>query len=206
MNGKQPEIDRAFWDNLFQQQRMPWDHKGTPEKLKQYLNQFQGQQQHVFIPGCGAAYEVACFVENGHQVIAMDYSSQAVNTAKQILGDYGCYVTLGDVFSYPETECFDLIYERAFLAALSVELRSNYFSMLNKLLKPSGLVAGFFVIDDNYRSRFPPFCLKSGELEQNMDHNFELLECEEVENSVEVFSGREYWMVWRKVTSAKLRL
>ncbi len=48
--------------------------------------------------------------------------------------------------------------------------------MLNELLDAGGLVIGFFVMCDEYQSRYPPFCLRSGELQQQMAEKFELLE------------------------------
>ncbi|WP_218769732.1 methyltransferase domain-containing protein, partial [Vibrio parahaemolyticus] len=152
----------------------------------------------VLIPGCGAAYEVSHFVESGHDVIAMDYSAEAVNLAKSQLGQYQDKVMLGDVFGAEFSQPFDVIYERAFLAALPREMWDEYFAMVERLLPSNGLLVGYFVISDDYRSRFPPFCLRSGELEQKLAANFNLIESAPVTDSVDVFKGKEQWMVWQK--------
>ncbi|MFW1378435.1 thiopurine S-methyltransferase, partial [Vibrio parahaemolyticus] len=83
-----PKINQQFWDDLFVSGRIPWDCSKTPEELKHYLNRSLSAPQSVFIPGCGAAYEVSHFVESGHDVIAMDYSAEAVNFAKSQLGQH----------------------------------------------------------------------------------------------------------------------
>ncbi|MDF5446973.1 hypothetical protein P3680_25690 [Vibrio parahaemolyticus] len=70
--------------------------------------------------------------------------------------------------------------------------------MVDKLLTRDGLLIGCFVIDDDYHSRFPPFCLRSGELAAFLEPTFELVKSSVVANSVEVFKGREQWMVWQK--------
>ncbi|EGQ7792793.1 methyltransferase domain-containing protein [Vibrio parahaemolyticus] len=193
-----PKINQQFWDDLFVSGRMPWDCSKTPEELKHYLNRSLSAPQSVFIPGCGAAYEVSHFVESGHDVIAMDYSAEAVNFAKSQLGQYQDKVMLGDVFSADFSRSFDVIYERAFLAALPRDQWPDYFAMVDKLLPRDGLLIGYFVIDDDYRSRFPPFCLRSGELAQHLEPTFTLIESSPVTNSVDVFKGKEYWMVWQK--------
>jgi len=193
-----PTINQQFWDNLFTQGTMPWDAKTTPQELKAYLENALSSGQSVFIPGCGAAYEVVHFVDHGHDVIAMDYSSEAVNLAKTMLGQHQDKVVLGDVFNADFTHSFDVIYERAFLAALPRDRWGEYFTMVDKLLPSRGFLIGYFVIDDDYRSRFPPFCLRSGELSQHFEPTFTLIESSPVTNSVDVFKGKEYWMVWQK--------
>lgn len=113
-----PIINEQFWDALFFNGTMPWDRSQTPNELKHYLKRIADKTHSVFIPGCGAAYEVSHFVEIGHDVIAMDYSAEAVNLAKSQLGQHQDKVMLGDVFNADFSRAFDVIYERAFLAAL----------------------------------------------------------------------------------------
>ncbi|TOO14744.1 thiopurine S-methyltransferase, partial [Vibrio parahaemolyticus] len=186
-----PIINEQFWDALFFNGTMPWDRNQTPNELKHYLKRIADKTHSVFIPGCGAAYEVSHFVDCGHDVIAMDYSAEAVNLAKSQLGQYQDKVMLGDVFSADFSRAFDVIYERAFLAALPRDQWPDYFAMVDKLLPRDGLLIGYFVIDDDYRSRFPPFCLRSGELAQHFEPTFTLIESSPVTNSVDVFKGKE---------------
>ncbi|EVU10785.1 thiopurine S-methyltransferase family protein, partial [Vibrio parahaemolyticus V-223/04] len=83
-----PIINEQFWDALFFNGTMPWDRSQTPNELKHYLKRIADKTHSVFIPGCGAAYEVSHFVDCGHDVIAMDYSAEAVNLAKSQLGQH----------------------------------------------------------------------------------------------------------------------
>ncbi|KOO04125.1 methyltransferase domain-containing protein [Vibrio nereis] len=193
-----PTINQQFWDDLFIQGTMPWDASTTPQELKTYLENALSNGQAVFIPGCGAAYELSSFIQYGHDVIAMDYSEQAVKMAQSTLGKHKDKVVLGDVFNAVFTHSFDVIYERAFLAALPRDQWPAYFAMVDKLLLSGGFLIGYFVIDDDYCSRFPPFCLRSGELAQHFEPTFTLIESSPVTNSVDVFKGKEYWMVWQK--------
>ncbi|EJB1796538.1 methyltransferase domain-containing protein [Vibrio parahaemolyticus] len=193
-----PIINEQFWDALFFNGTMPWDRSQTPNELKHYLKRIADKTHSVFIPGCGTAYEVSHFVEIGHDVIAMDYSAEAVNLAKSQLGQHQDKVMLGDVFSTEFSRVFDVIYERAFLAALPRKMWDEYFTMIERLLPSNGLLVGYFVISDDYQSRFPPFCLRSGEIEQKLAANFHLIESAPVTDSVDVFKGKEQWMVWQK--------
>ncbi|MDF4662634.1 methyltransferase domain-containing protein, partial [Vibrio parahaemolyticus] len=148
--------------------------------------------------GVGTAYEHSPRRQQDQDVNPMDDSQEAVKMAQSALGNYKDKVVLGDVFNADFSHSFDVIYERAFLAALPRDMWSEYFAMVDKLLPSGGFLIGFFVIDDNYLSRFPPFCLRSGELAAFLEPTFELVESSVVVNSVEVFKGREQWMVWQK--------
>ncbi len=193
-----PIIDAQFWDNLFINGKMPWDRNQAPDELKRYLNRTSADTQSVFIPGCGAAHEVSHFLEYGHDVVAMDYSEEAVNLAKSRLGQHQDRVRFGDVFNADFSQPFDVIYERAFLAALSRDKWDDYFSMIERLLPSGGWLVGYFVMSDEYHSNYPPFCLRSGELAKRLEPSFSLVEFAPVSDSVEVFKGKEHWMVWHK--------
>ncbi|WP_232060536.1 methyltransferase domain-containing protein [Vibrio ponticus] len=199
-----PQIDAQFWDELFTTGNMPWDNKQSPNELLEFLGKYSlpaltQSCSRVFIPGCGAAYEVKAFTRYGCDVTAMDYSEQAVAVAKDQLGELGNSVVLGDVFKADFAQPFDVIYERAFLAALPREYWHDYFAMLDRLLPSGGLIIGYFVVSDEYRSRFPPFCLKTNELAQALGSKFELISSSPVDDSVAVFAGKEHWMIWQKI-------
>ncbi|EPE6793603.1 hypothetical protein ACSKZ4_000202 [Vibrio alginolyticus] len=92
---------------------------------------------------------------------------------------------------------------QSFLAALPRDQWPDYFAMVDKLLTRDGLLIGCFVIDDDYHSRFPPFCLRSEELEGYLEPMFKLVESSVVANSVEVFKGRSAGWCGRKVAVFK---
>ena len=66
------------------------------------------------------------------------------------------------------------------------------------LVRPGGLLAGFFFFDDNERG--PPFGTSMPALRTLLEPAFRLLEDEAVpaEQSVPVLSGKERWQVWRR--------
>ncbi len=91
---------------------------------------------------------------------------------------------------------FDVLYERAFLCALPRRMWADWAKRSAELLRPGGLLVGFFFADDNERG--PPFGLKPGELEALMAQDFDLLETRTPTDSIPVFKGKESWQVWRK--------
>lgn len=184
----------VFWDTLFRDQRMPWDAAGTPPDLERHLAG-ESHSGRVLIPGCGSAYEVRTFYERGWETVAIDFSAGAVERARTVLGACHSAVILGDFFSY-DFGCrpFDIIYERAFLAAMPRKMWRDYADRVAELLQPGAKLIGFFVHGD--RPGGPPFCLRAGELDGLLGEKFEKTEDTVVSTSVPVFRGKEHWEVW----------
>ena len=189
-----------FWDVRFREGRTPWDAGGVPRELAKYLAGASGGGR-ALIPGCGAAYEVAAFHEAGYEVIAIDFSPVAVSAAARALGPLRRVVRLGDFFQYDFGMVrFDIVYERAFLCSLPRRSRSAYCARVSELLRPGGLLIGFFFYDASESG--PPFGLGEGELEELLKGRF-VLEAEEQScSSVPVFAGRERWQIWRRLETA----
>ncbi|MBI1993520.1 MAG: methyltransferase domain-containing protein, partial [Deltaproteobacteria bacterium] len=186
-----------FWDVRFREGRVPWDAGGVPHELAEYLAGASGGGR-ALIPGCGAAYEVAAFHEAGYEVIAIDFSPAAVAAAARALGPLQGTVRLGDFFQYDFGMVrFDIIYERAFLCSLPRRFRPDYCARVFDLLRPGGLLIGFFFYDPGESG--PPFGLGQGELHDLLKERFVLAADEEARSSVSVFAGRERWQVWRRL-------
>ncbi len=185
-----------FWDIRFREGRTPWDAGGVPHELAKYLAGASGGGR-VLIPGCGVAYEVAAFHEAGYEVIAIDFSPAAVSAAARALGPLRGTVFLGDFFQYDFGIIrFDIIYERAFLCSLPRRLWPGYSARVSELLRPGGLLIGFFFYDTNESG--PPFGLRQGELDDLLNGRFVLAAEEQPCSSVPVFAGRERWQMWRR--------
>ena len=73
-----------FWDARFTARKMPWDCLDVPDKLTAYLS--QALPGRALIRGCVSAYEVAAFHAAGWSVTAINFSSVAVDRAKNLLG------------------------------------------------------------------------------------------------------------------------
>ena len=189
-----------FWDIRFREGRMPWDAGGVSHELANYLAGASGGGR-ALIPGCGAAYEVAAFHEAGYEVMAIDFSPAAVSASARALGPLQRTVRLGDFFQYDFGIIrFDVIYERAFLCSLPRRFWPGYCARVSKLLRPGGLLIGFFFYDTSEGG--PPFGLGQGELDDLLKGRFGLEAEEQPCSSVPVFADRERWQMWRRLERA----
>ncbi len=186
----------AFWNVRFDANFTPWDQRGVPQCLRDYLIAHPAPQK-VLIPGCGAAYEVKHFLQCGWTPTAIDFSPAAVAQARVQLGAAASHVHEGDFFGEAILPGdFDVIYERAFLCALPRRLWADWAKRVAELIPSGGLMIGFFFADDNPKG--PPFGLKQGELEQMLSPAFSLIEKKTPTDSIPIFAGKEIWQVWAR--------
>ena len=184
-----------FWDTRYRGGITPWDAGTVPLKLVEYLEQHGPER--VLIPGCGTGYEVKAFAERGHEVLAIEFSDAAIESARRELGALCGRVIKADFFAF-EAAPFDVIYDRAFMCALPRRLWPQWAARMAELLRPGGDLVGFFYFDDNQRG--PPFGVSPSALQQLLGEKFDLIESEDVPagESLPVFKGKEVWQVWKR--------
>jgi SAM-dependent methyltransferase len=185
-----------FWDERYRGGTTPWDAGGVPLKLAQWLPT-QPRGQRVLVPGCGSGYEVRLFAEHGDEVLGIDFSAAALETAQRRLGKLAGRVRKADFFALDES-AFDLVYERTFLCALPRRRWPQWGARIPTMVRGGGVLAGFFFFDDNERG--PPFGISVPALHALLDPSFTLVEDEPVpaEQSVPVLRGKERWQVWKR--------
>lgn len=145
------------------------------------------------MPGCGSGYEVRYFAERGDDVLGIDFADAAIERARRISNR----VRKADFFALHEPP-FDLVYERTFLCALPRRLWPQWSTRIPTLVRPGGVLAGFFFFDDNERG--PPFGITQSRLHELLDASFTLSEDRPIAaaQSVPVLAGKERWQVWER--------
>jgi SAM-dependent methyltransferase len=185
----------GFWDERFERDFTPWDLKGVPQGLRDYVDRDR-RPRTVLIPGCGNGYELAFLADAGWDVTAIDFSPAAVRRARALVGQWAPRVVEADFFAWQPQGALDLIYERAFLCSMPPAMRPQVAARWAELLAPGGRLAGFFFFGASPKG--PPFGIARTALEALLTPHFELAEEGEVVDSLPVFAGQERWMVWRK--------
>ncbi len=186
----------GFWDVRYRGAVTPWDAGGVPPALSDWAARAPARGR-LLIPGCGSGYEARCLHRQGYEVLAIDFSPAAVAVAQAELGPLAGLVREADFFAFP-AEPFDALYERAFLCALPRRLWPDWAARCAALLRPGGLLFGYFFLDDNAKG--PPFGIAPGALEALLGTDFVRIEDTPVPapDSLPVFRGKERWQVWRR--------
>ncbi|NLR75499.1 methyltransferase [Leeia aquatica] len=183
-----------FWNSRYQNGVTPWNAGGIPHEIAEFAHQHE--RGRVLIPGCGHGHEVQALAQGGHQVTAIDFSPDAVAAAQAVLGPLADCVHQADFFALNDPQGYDWIYERAFLCALPRSRWSDWGRGMQTLLKPGGYLAGYFFLAD--KPHGPPFGTDEATVQQLLGPGFERLACAQARYSLPVFSGQEYWMIWRR--------
>ena len=185
-----------FWDTRYRDRVTPWDAHGVPADLRS-LAATLPPAVRILVPGCGSAHELRCLAEAGADLLAIDFSVEAIERAKENTGPLASRIRLADFFHFdPGPEKFDVVYERAFLCALPRTLWAGYAARMAELLGPGKRLVGFFFYGDSPRG--PPFGTSPEELHALLDPAFELVEDRVAAESLAVFQSGERWQVWRR--------
>jgi SAM-dependent methyltransferase len=199
-----PKLDSAtpeFWEVRYRADFTPWDAGGVPRQVQAFVEQQlrslgQSSLLRVLVPGCGRGYEIACFAQAGWDVLGVDFSAAALQRAQQRLGARAHLAVQGDFFALQPAPAYEAMYERTFLCALKPAQRSGYARQMARLLRPGGLLFGYFYYDD--KTGGPPFAITPAELEALLAPDFERIEARPVDDSLPIFAGKERWEVWRR--------
>ena len=127
---------------------------------------------------------------------ALDFSPAAIDKAREILADWPGELLCADFFNFAAAAPYDVVYERASLCALPRKLWPGYGPRLAELVRPGGLLAGFFFFSDEPKG--PPFGTSPEALAEMLAPWFELVEDAPAAASIPVFAGAERWQVWRR--------
>ena len=191
----------AFWDERYRAGFTPWDARGVPAALTRFIETVRPGRR-VLVPGCGSAYEAGYLDALGFDVTAIDIAPEALTRAREVLGDAVAdrVLVLADFFAFEQE--IDWIYERALLCALPYRLWPDYGVAVRRLLRPGGLLAGFFYIHNaaDEPRRGPPFPAHRTEIDALFAQGFhgEADYSVPEHESIPVFARHERWMVWRR--------
>ena len=185
-----------FWDLRYGARFAPWDAGKVPEQLRAFVGSTPGKRR-VLVPGCGSAWDVRFLAESGWDVLGIDFSLEALEAARAVLGPHADRMRHGDFFAPITNAPFEVVYERAFLCALPRRMWADWGKRSAELVVPGGALAGFFYFDAGERG--PPFPLHSqDELASLLEPAFAREEDSPVPDSIPVFEAKERWQVWRR--------
>ncbi|RZU01998.1 methyltransferase domain-containing protein [Rivibacter subsaxonicus] len=134
--------DRAFWQQRFVEQHLPWDRGGANPQLARWLADgtlIRGDR--VALPGCGAGHEIEPLARAGLEVTAIDYASAAIAlVARRLASSPEVRATLveADVLAWQPGTPLDAVYEQTCLCALHPDHWIAYALQLRRWLRPGG--------------------------------------------------------------------
>ena len=116
-------------------------HRGLIEILDNHLL----KAGRVLLPGCGIGYDAVLLAERGFEVVAFDFSVNAIKKAQSKAKSKGklkgsLRFVVEDIYNLPDSYCnvFDYVVEIGNFQAMSVKERRDYVKVIAEVLRPGG--------------------------------------------------------------------
>ncbi|MEN8927344.1 MAG: methyltransferase domain-containing protein [Flavobacteriales bacterium] len=186
-------IDKNFWENKYEQNKIGWDLGEVSSPIKQYIDQLTNKNIRILIPGAGNSHEAEYIINEGFtNVTVIDIAKQPLENIKKRVPNFPQEKLICHDFFEFEGE-FDLIIEQTFFCALDPKHRKNYVQKMHSLLAKKGTLAGL-LFDAELNEDHPPFSGSKEEYIGLFEPKFELKNIEAAHNSVESRAGKELFI------------
>lgn len=188
-----PWSDSGYWQDRFLSQDTPWELSHPSSVLIEALGELASREipvkgAKVISPGCGGGEDALELVRRGAQVIAIDWSHEALKRISQKAAGLDeasrarISILEGDVFAVAPYGV-DLVAEHTFFCAIDPSQRATYAHTMWNIIKPGGYLFGnFFILaEDDYRTLAgaslsprggPPFATTERELRALLQSQF----------------------------------
>lgn len=191
-----------FWDQMYKSDQAGWDLKSSSPVFEELLNSGQFTKPgKILIPGSGKGYDALLAAKKGFDVYALDFSTEAVNFAKEQAEKENVKINflLEDIFKLDSSydNYFDYVYDYVMFCAILPSRREEYASKVESLLKPGGhLVILLFPLED--RQGGPPFAVNVIEFYDLFSRHLQLKFSSRKINSIKPRKGREILQIYLK--------
>jgi len=194
----------GFWEGLYDRGADGWELGRPAPPLEEYLRRNAPPPGSVAVLGCGRGHDARLFASLGHQVWAFDFADRAIRDARA-LGAREAHTIVfekRDIFALAEEHAkfFDGVWEYTCFCAIDPARRSEYVSVVRRILKPDGwFLACFYPIREGTDG--PPFPATEAEIRRLFTPAFTFVESYAPAESAERRAGLE-WMVMARVNPA----
>ena len=178
-------MNRGFWANAWQTGRTGFHNSDVSSVLEAHLSALtQGESVCVLVPLCGKSLDLRWLVDQGHEVVGVEWVAQAVEQLfagsdtppeRGVRGPYeswqepGLCVLRGDMFALeaihlpcPPT----VVWDRASLVAISPDRREEFVDVLRRVMSPGGRILLNVLNSDKGERSGPPFSVSEAEVRQ----------------------------------------
>ena len=191
-------LNKEYWEERYQQQRLGWDIGDVSPPLKAYIDQLSDKEQRILIPGAGNGYEAIYLFKKGFKnTYVLDIARQPLADIKRRCPEFPEEHLIEQDFFAAELHGFDLIIEQTFFCALDPMQRHSYAERMYQILKEGGKLAGLF-FDFPLTENGPPFGGSKTEYQALFKPLFQIKKLERAYNSLAPRQGNELFFIFEK--------
>ncbi|AOE49385.1 class I SAM-dependent methyltransferase [Kangiella sediminilitoris] len=180
-------MDYDFWNNCWLRPTQPFHLSQAHHFLVKYYQQYFDGKDKVLLPLCGKTRDLLFLSDQKIDAVGVEFNQHAVEEFWKESGirpeitkvDNGVrydaahiHLWLSDFFQLhkKDTGSFQLIFDRAAIVALPLELRHKYASHLESFLSPDGQILLVTMDYDPKEMSGPPFCISERDLHELFPH------------------------------------
>lgn len=194
----------AFWENLYQTKKTPWDLGKAAPPLQTFLSSpYTVAPGKMAVLGCGRGHECVLFAKRGFEVTGIDFAPSAVQETSKRLHEAGLLGTNGFLLQkdfFDITEYFgyyDYVLEHCAFCAIDPSSRRTYAWTVRDLIRPGGkFIALWWLVPE--RAGGPPFHVNKSEIFELFDKTFDIEIAYQPQDSVADRKGQELLTVMTK--------
>ena len=192
-----------FWNQCYNENNIGWDLGGVTPVFKDWADKLKTKSK-ILVPGCGNGYDPLYFSSLGHEVLAVDFSENAINRIKnksleQKINIQTLRCDFFDLNKLIDIK-FDFIVEYTFFCAIEPTKRIEYSKVVHSLLKKSGLLVALFLpLKKDINEGGPPFSVSKLDIENTFSKKFELIKSFKHPLSIDVRKENEEYFEYKKI-------
>ena len=190
-----------YWDKKYLLNESKWD-IGEPTPI--FVDWFQKNKQikKILIPGSGKGHDAFFLASLGHDVYALDFSKEAVNSMIENVKKKNIDINIlnKDIFDMEKYHgYFDIILEYTFFCAIPPSSRIKYIKTAFNLLKDNGTFIGILLpLSKSIDEGGPPFGINLPVTLDMFSKYFKIIDCYESPLSIKPRSGNEKFIYMKK--------
>lgn len=192
-------MEATHWDDRYQQADTPWDLGAATAALVQLYKDAKLNQTRVLIPGCGRGHDAHFLSLRGADVVAVDYSQDALDAAIKTYPQSSVHWAQADVTTMTFDQPFDLVWEYTCFCALNPSLREAYLDRIAANLNGGGIYTGIVFHSVQNPEDGPPFQIEVDAFRELLQQRFEIVQFEaDTLRSIKPRLGKEIFFEVRK--------
>jgi methyl halide transferase len=193
--------EAGYWDARYALGDHRWDLGMPTPVLVQLVEEGTLRPCTILVPGCGSGHDAIFLAQRGFDVVAVDYSAEAIRRASEAAQRAGAVIRFlqKDIFTLsPEFDgAFGGIFEYVTYCAVDPSRRGALAGLYGSLLAPGGMLAAlFFPVEE--REGGPPFAVSLGEVRLLFGQSFTSVSWVEHPATIQPRKGREVLTLWQR--------
>ncbi len=148
---------KEIWEKVYEGHELPWIENPAPDDLvNDFISSFKARKSVILDYGCAKGRYLHLFTKAGLDVIGLDISENALNSARKKVPDVQLIQAESPSIFLGENVFFDGVFAYGVMHHIDKEMWPEYMDSFYEILKPGGvlLISGHSTEDAEFSSGY----------------------------------------------------